>query len=947
LRARPRPRPTGATLLAALAAIAISYVPAHAAAPSPKFLAAARGTSAESLVRAGWEHYAQVKAGGVDQVYSQFGLDLSKYPRGGVAHRNIMVVLAQFPAEGTAPAVKASSASTPYYYWRLFFSDDPNDGIISLREYYKINSKGRLIISGQVTSKWLDMPHSEQYYAHAFAGLDFGAYPNSAQRLAEDAMSAAYDDFGKNLAYFDNDGPDGVPSSGDDDGYIDAVYVIHAGPGGEVSCPNGDPLYCYNIWSHEAGIAIYSDCPSPSGGPNCLPGMYLGNVRGFIYCTSGEYNEYAGDMSNGTYCHEFGHTLGLPDLYDPAAGGLGLFSLMSLGNYLPYNPDTTGVTFPPIGTHPGNLDAWCRQYLGFDDPTPARPGHYALAPVSRGGGSLKLWTNGQPGTEYYLVENRTHEGPDQYLPGEGLLVYHIDDTKTDNLGGVPNYRVSCVQADSVYPGQLESSNPNYGNFGDPRDFFPGALGKRSLTSTTSPNSKSFAGANTGIAIYNVVGRPDSGVVDASFDLAVSSAPAIQLEGYVLGDGGDGFADPNETDTLTVTVRNVGLDSAPLTLTLATGDSYVTVDQGASSAPALAGGATEVASTPFVFSIGSIPALPHTITFTLGWSDGGHSGTQDFTVTVGLGSGLAEDFESGSEPGMYWSEGPVSGTASEWHASGSRHHSGTRSAKMGSSNALGSGTNLSQTYAPLQDAALVSPAFALPPGSELVFYSYIDAATNGGTGCWDGGRVEISLNGGPWTPLQVDDGYGYVMEFNSEAVLRGSEVFSGSPQTWRRVTADLSPYSGEARVRFRFASESGADYPQYNPGNLARYYEGWYVDDVSIQARTATGPKPRVLSLRGGPNPYWAASASAGLLTFRFSAPDGLPHQGTYPMLRIFDVHGRLIRTLTASTNPLVPSQFTATWNAQDGGGRDCAAGVYIAKVDMQGRSETFRVVVVR
>ncbi len=934
----------GTTLLGCIpASLGVSW----AAAPSPRFAASARGTSAEASVRAGWENYSRLKAGGVDQIYSQFALDLAKFARDGVAHRNILVVLAQFPSEGSAPELKPASASTPAYYQRLFFSDDPDDDIISLREFYKINSNGRFIVSGQVTSEWLDMPHSNQYYADGCAGLCFGDYPRSAQAMAADAMQAAFSNFENNLEYFDNDGPDGVPWSGDDDGYIDAVYVIHAGPGGEVSCPGGDPLGCDNIWSHEAGINAYSSCPSPSGGPGCLPGMFLGNVRGFLYCTSGEYNEYPGDKANGTYLHEFGHTLGLPDLYDPRAAGLGLYSLMSLGNYLPFNPDTNIVS-GPIGSHPGNLDAWCRQYLGFDAPvTPVTPGHYTLPPVTRGGGSLRIWTNGQPGSEYFLVENRVHEGPDQYLPGEGLLIYHIDDTKTDNLGGYPNYRVSCVQADSVYPLQLESPVPSYGNLGDPRDFFPGQLLKRSITSTTSPNSRSFLGANTGIQIYNILGAAD-GADTASFDLALSTAPDIEVNGYTLRDGNDGFADPNETDTLWVDVRNAGLPSGSLALTLSTADANVTVDQSASTAPALASAGTATAATPFLYTVGNIATLPHVVTFTLGWDDGPNSGSDDFTVTVGAASGLSQNFESGTEPGTYWFEGPISpSTASQWHSSASRAHGGTRSAKLGSSNPLGSGTNEAQTYTSLQDAEMVTPSFGLTPGSELLFYSYIDAATNGGTGAWDGGRVEISMQGGPWIPIQVDDGYGYIIEFNSFAALRGAEAFAGSPQVWRRVTADLSAYSGEARLRFRFSSDSGDDYPRYLSGAQIRYYEGWYVDDVTIQPRVATGPKPRVLSLRGGPNPYWAGGLSTGDLSFRFSAPDGLPHPGLYPTLRIFDVHGRLIRTLTASPSSLVPSEFQASWNAQNSSGQDCAAGLYIAKVDIQGRSESFRVVVVR
>src|SRR4029079_11629703 len=171
------------------------------------------------------------------------------------------------------------------------------------------------------------------------------------------------------------------------------------------------------------------------------------------------------------------------------------------------------------GSHPGGLDAWSRQYLGFDPPDVAKtPGQYKIAPVSEGGGSLKIWSNGEPGTEYYLVEYRKLNGPDQYLPGDGLVVYHVNDLQNDNLGGPANYRVSIVQADSLHPLQLEDPSIN-GNFGDAADPFPGTLGKRSLTNDTQPNTRSLAGANTGIRIWNIVAGADDNADSASFDLA--------------------------------------------------------------------------------------------------------------------------------------------------------------------------------------------------------------------------------------------------------------------------------------------------------------------------------------------------------------------------------------------------------------------------------------------
>lgn len=881
---------------------------------------------------------------GVDRIYPQFALDMAKYPPGGVAHRNLLVILCKFPAEGSAPAQGPSLESTPFYVHRNFFTDDPGDGLTSLREYYRTQSRGRLVISGQVTSQWLEMPHSYDYYANGFAGLDFSSYPQSSQKLAEDAMTAAAADFGGDLRYFDNDGPDSIPSSGDDDGYIDAVTVIVPGPGAEITC--NDPVGCDRLWAHESGLAVYQGCPGPSGGPGCLPGIVVGQVRGFLYSLGSEYNDFPGDNASGTWFHEFSHTLGLPDLYAPDGAGLGFFSLMALGNYLPFDGDSN-TAGGPLGSNPGSLDAWSRQYLGFDDSTPvSASGQYSIPPVSRGGGSLKIWTNGEPGAEYFLIDNRIREGSDRYVPGEGMLVYHVDDTRQDNLDGYPFYRVSIVQADSVNPLQLELG----GNFGDPADFFPGTLAKRSITEATQPSSREFSGFDTGIRIFNMVGAAD-GADTASFDLQISSQAELRLAGFTIDDGigGDGFADPNETnDQITLTVRNVGLPSGPVHLTLSTSDPAVTISQalvdGNSAIPT---GGTVTLPGAFIFSIGSIAPLPHDIPFTIDWTDdGGGVGAFGFNVTVGIGGGLVEDFESGAEPGLFWTSGALAGSASdEWHATTSRAR-GVRSAKVGSSLALGSGTNEAQTYAGLQDAALVSPAFDLPDSSELVFYSFIDAETYGGSECFDGGRVELSIEGAAWLPLAVDGGYGSQIRFDSEAGLRGAEVFSGSPQVWRRVTADLSGYSGTARIRFRFATD--ADNAPFNQvGGQARYYEGWYVDDVLIQPRAATGPTPRRLSLRAGPSPYRMGGLSPGSIVFRFSAPDGLPHPELNPVVRIYDVAGRYIYSVTASADGMVPSEFRATWNARNGRGETCTSGIYFSQVDIQGHKESFRLVLIR
>jgi M6 family metalloprotease-like protein len=928
---------------AALVVTSLTPRTAPAVAVSPRLVQQVRGTPQEAAIRARMDQYRSAQeAGLIDHAPSQFALDLAKFPRDGIAHRNVLVVLAEFPADAYGGAVKHASPSTPAYYHRLLFSDDPTDGIISMREFYRVNSHGRLDISGRVIPKWLTMPHSAAYYINSQYGL-YGQYPRNSQKLAEDAMAAAYKEM-ENLSFFDDDGPDGIPGSGDDDGYIDAVLVIHPGIGAEV-----DPSLNANLtslWSHENGLAIYSNCPPAVAGPDCLPGLILGGVRGYLYVLAPEYNDYPGDNSCGTYFHEFGHTLGLVDLYGAGyEGGLGFFSLMGLGNYLPFDPACSS-NCPVLGSRPGGFDAWSRQFLGFDTPTVATEARtYSLAPLTRGGGSIKLWKNGEPGREYFLVENRLREGPDADLPGNGLVLYHVDDNQVDNTSGPAYYRVRLVAADGQ--NELEMDPSSGGNYGDAADPFPGTGGVTSITDVTTPSTRDYADQDTGLRLTNIAVTTTGPSPQGTFDLALSTAPDLRLAGYVTDDGGgNGYPDPGETVALSITVRNVGTASGATNYTLSTPDAGITMLQATDSEAGIAPYATATLTGGFLFQVGTFAPteLPHDVPFTLAWNDGSASGSIDFTIAVGMGSGLSSDFEAGL--GSWISAGVAPTTLTDWHASDSRAHGGAMSAKCGSTLPLGSGSNDAQTYDANMDAALTSPLFDLPSGQQLVFWSFMDAEANGGTGAWDGGRVEIAGGDGDWKPLDPEGGYPYTLESYYDNALRGSSAFSGSPNRWQRVVVDLSSYSGPTRIRFRFATD-GANEPVDQFGGLIRRYEGWYIDDVSVEPRVDPGPAAHRVTLRAGPSPYRLGAPSAGTIHIRFSARDGLPHSGIAPKVRVFDLKGRLVRTLTAGPNGLLPTQFEATWNVRDDDGRKVAAGIYFLQSDIQGQTESFRVVVLK
>jgi immune inhibitor A len=103
---------------------------------------------------------------------------------------------------------------------------------------------------------------------------------------------------------------------------------------------------------------------------------------------------------------------------------------------------------------------------------------------------------GNPGSEYFLVENRQRTGFDDHLPAGGLLIWHIDDAQQGNTDET-HYEVGLVQADGLK--QLEKNV----NRGDGGDVYPGTSGNRTFNATSTPNSRNYAGANTWVSLINI------------------------------------------------------------------------------------------------------------------------------------------------------------------------------------------------------------------------------------------------------------------------------------------------------------------------------------------------------------------------------------------------------------------------------------------------------------
>lgn len=332
----------------------------------------------------------------------------------------------------------------------------------SVREYYREVTHGSVDIQGQVVGPYR-MPKTYAQYAHGASGT--GPTLPNARTMAKDAAVASNP--AVNFANYDNDG----------DGFVDAFIVIHAGTGGEVTGSTSD------IWSHKwvlDGGAYTAD----------------GSTKIYGYLTVPE------DCRLGVCAHELGHLLfGFPDLYDTdySSEGIGNWCLMAGGSW-----NNGGLT-------PAHPSAWCKcqqNWVTTVNQT-TNQNNVAIEDVKSGYKVFKLWKDGTPASEYFLVENRQKVLFDKNLPNSGLLIWHIDDA-TANNSNESHYKVALIQADGKK--DLEHNT----NRGDAGDSYPGSLNNRAFNSSSNPNSKSYAGSTTCVQVTNI---SDSGAIMHA-DLAV-------------------------------------------------------------------------------------------------------------------------------------------------------------------------------------------------------------------------------------------------------------------------------------------------------------------------------------------------------------------------------------------------------------------------------------------
>lgn len=282
----------------------------------------------------------------------------------------------------------------------------------SVRDYFKAQSGGQFEIDFDVVGP-VDLPKGYAGYGKNDAsGRDQAAlvYP-----MVEDAVNLAKDQV-TDWKQYDWDG----------DGLVEEVFVLYAGHG-QAKYPQDPDL----VWPHKSAID---------------PMTVADGVKVSVYACSSELGATEAIDGIGAFCHEFSHCMGLKDHYDinGRGYGTGFWDIMCFGCY-------NGNSFLPA-----EYNSYEKMFCGWKEPIVlnAEPQKIEGMKALAAGGDTYIFYNDGNENEYYMLENRQKIGWDAALPGEGLIVLHVDYSKGAWEDNQVNYnaarqRMTVIPADNT------------------------------------------------------------------------------------------------------------------------------------------------------------------------------------------------------------------------------------------------------------------------------------------------------------------------------------------------------------------------------------------------------------------------------------------------------------------------------------------------------------------
>jgi M6 family metalloprotease-like protein len=421
-------------------------------------------------------------------------------------------VSGQFPTTGTRNMliILGDFSDLSFIKTQTQFDDLFNTGSTSFKTYHLDNSYNLLTVNCTVVGPYT--PNIQAADADESCSTCIRNYISSLVDLAEAD--------GLDFSQFDNNS----------DGDVDGLFVVHAGYGEEAGAPS------WTIWSHAWTLFNYA---------RTYDGVTIDR-----YATVPELRGASGSTMTGigVCVHEFGHLLGAPDLYDTDGTGSG-GSAWDCGRW----DVMAGGSWNDSGDTPAQHNMYSKWKLGWANPVVIdSSASITLQNTSDSNTAYRI--NTTTNNEFFILENRQQVGWDAALPGQGMLIFHIDGNFIDGLSSNvvnanPSHQgVDVEEADDV------RSTATY--TGDP---FPGAGNNTSFTDTTTPSSKSWANANTnkpvtniaentGLIYFDFMGGSGSASITANFtyvanaltvdftDTSIASSTTITNWDWDFGDG---------------------------------------------------------------------------------------------------------------------------------------------------------------------------------------------------------------------------------------------------------------------------------------------------------------------------------------------------------------------------------------------------------------------------
>ncbi|MBN1396614.1 MAG: M6 family metalloprotease domain-containing protein [Bacteroidetes bacterium] len=370
----------------------------------------------------------------------------------------------------------------------------------TMKEYFHAMSYGQFNVGGSV-SAWYTVSHPKSYYSTHGTLFD---NPQTKEFLKEvlDSSDSSID-----FRQFDNDGPDGIPNSGDDDGFVDIVFFVSIGSNGRSSDDIWPHFYLYSIFY---GNPYTTNDIGINGQPILIDEYTIQNSE------SGE--DYYSLPPTALFCHEFGHALGLPDLYDIdySSDGIGGWGLMGYQSY--YSNE-----------HPVGMEAWSKYHLGWIIPPVYDEGSHLNQVIRNSYQNSEAYIiKKKSDSKYFLIENRRRIGFDEFIRCEGLLIWSVNESKFEfgQTGGY-GWNNAGNADDSDRGVNLIKADNSDNAYTEEGDAYPGHANNHTLDRNSLPNSRDRDGFDTGIGITNIREQEDTIVANISISTAVLNSFLIE------------------------------------------------------------------------------------------------------------------------------------------------------------------------------------------------------------------------------------------------------------------------------------------------------------------------------------------------------------------------------------------------------------------------------------